>query len=222
MDENLKKRFIDELKEKHDEALTRAAYWVGRYMGSDVGKDAIRDRAQELLHEAVWATLDGSRTWYADRVDIVSHLGSVVRSFVAHETRDASRFVALDHFVADEREADTDWPDFVPSASSSLAELGLDASPEDIVIAREEQEEMDARIRKVYQLAANDQQLVDVLNAVLDGNCMKPAEIARFTEMSIDDVYEAVRRLRRRLLRTSIGKEAMRLRAARVVVEAQA
>ena len=222
MDANLKNRFMEELKEKHDEALTRAAYWVGRYMAHDLGKGAIGERARELLHEAVWATLDGSREWYADRVDIVTHLGSVVRSFLAHEKRDEKRFMPLDAFTNDEGEADPDWGDLLSPTTRSIAELGIDGNPEELLIAREEQQEMDTRIRKFYQLAANDQQLIAVLDAVLDGDCMKPADIARFSGMSIDDVYEAVRRLRRRLLRTTLGKEAMRLRAERNGAEAQA
>src|SRR5262245_24126556 len=86
IEETLKQRFFQELEDHHDEALARAVT-ILRNMNWQPGINAAsrREKAEQMLHDAMLLVLDGSRRWDPDRVDLVPFLGQIIRSLLSHE-----------------------------------------------------------------------------------------------------------------------------------------
>jgi len=184
IEETLKKRFFQELEDHHHEALARAVTIV-RKMNWQPGSNSVsrREKAEQLLHDAMLLVLDGSRRWNSDHVDVVPFLGQIVRSLLSHEMESTKgRTRSLDAWRADQA-----------------------ASPEDVVLSHEHEQQraegLNRAIKAVFVAAGDDLHIRAVLEAMLEGECAKPREVAAYTGMAIDDVYEALRRLRRRVER---------------------
>jgi len=214
IEDTLKRRFLEELEAKHQEALARAVY-ILRRMRWHPGAEAAqrRDKAEQLLHDAILLVLGGRRVWDPGHVDVVRFLGEIVRSLVSHEMQSiVGRMVSFDAWPAHEAvEIAPDWEAVrgAPSEGGELAPLGAAASPEDILLWREQQRERDERlgraIKEVFVAAGDDLAIRAVLDAMLEGECRRPAQVAARTGMQVPEVYEALRRLRRRLGRGRVA-----------------
>ena len=128
--------------------------------------------ADDLLHEAIVKTLDGTRRWNK-RVSIVKHLDRVMESDAGHARRRAGRTKSLEEHeaeIADEA-----------ALSQQLAK---------------------EQLADVLPLVANDEQALEVLRLRGDGYSASEIRAGLgLSETEYDTVGRRIRRLRERLLR---------------------
>jgi len=151
--------------------------------------------AEELAQEAVVRVLDGDRTWDPTKVDLVFFLKEVMRSILNADLK--SPAAAKDSLNGDQaNESGT-------AGSGADERLGvLDDRDRGLARSAEQQllesEKCAAIVDRALDAAGTDPVLGKLVNAIVEG-CSKSAEIAQATGLSVDQVYEATRKLRRRL-----------------------
>lgn len=157
------------------------------YARDPVWRKTGRD-AEDLRHEALLATLDGTRRWKKDEVDLVQHLAGAMRSIRSNWRRKRGN-----HETWNESDLGDDG-----------AALRILAGPDQSAVRRLAAEAEIDRIRE--ELADDDAALL-----VIDGwsEEMSGPEISAALGISPTEFASTVRRLRRKLLRRSLqGKEA--------------
>lgn len=183
MDTKVQARLNASLPEVYRRVLARAVLVVRR-TGWKRQTHTVADAAEELAQEAIVRTLEGKRQWDPSRVpDLESYLYWVMRSIVHAAAQSPGSRVA---FFDDEQE----------TSLESLSESTQDAAtPEATCLLAEE---VALREKAIWDAAGDDPILLKLVEAVMDG-CGKPAEIADKTGWPPKVVYEAMRKLRRRV-----------------------
>lgn len=157
--------------------MVRRTRWGGATIAT------VNAKAQRLVHEAITRTLEGKRTWDPERVpDLHYFLKEAVRSILSAEL---------------ESPRSDDLPlEKVPGLENDPAvlELGGTSVEEQMI----EHEANAGFIDEVLAAAADDPILEKVVNAIIDGG-YKSAEIAEATGLDVKVVYQATRKLRRRM-----------------------
>jgi hypothetical protein len=77
-----------------------------------------------------------------------------------------------------------------------LAEGQVVPSIEDVIIAREEKQEA---ADEILACVGNDVEIKLIADSIIVGECETPREMAEWTGLDIEVVYEGMRRLRRRV-----------------------
>lgn len=169
----VRKRFLADLAAEHHRLLAIAVNLVSYYRWS---KDlTIADAAEELLQEAVFRTLDSKRNWDPDAVGVVPFLAQVMKSKISDDARTAALHKKKEALVADELQRQT-------AADDALHIAAL----------------CDGFAARVLRAADGDPTLEAVAVSLADG-VWKPAVIAKETGLTEKQVYEAKRKLDRRM-----------------------
>jgi DNA-directed RNA polymerase specialized sigma24 family protein len=195
VDSKARTLFKEQLPRVYRQVLARAVMLVQRHPRYAQGYDSPGKAAEELAQEAVVRVLAGCRTWDPAKVEITFFLKEVMRSIVDADLKSpASAKDSLDAPEINRSEATTS------SADQQLAVLddrdrGLAKGAEQQLLERER---CAAIVDRALEAAGTDAVLVKLVEAIAEG-CGKPAETAQATGLSVDQVYEATRKLRRRL-----------------------
>lgn len=135
---------------------------------------AVGNAAEELLQEAVFRTLDDTRKWDPE-VRVVPFLTLVMKSMITDDARTAASRRRKKALVVDELQRPM-------PADEALDQAAICEGLAD----------------RVLQAAAGDPHLESLALAMLDG-VGKPADIATETGMTAKQVYDAKRKLERRM-----------------------
>lgn len=183
MDQTLRAKVRAELPLIYPRLLARAEQLVRRSGWRQRFNENRRSVAEDLLHEAVlrsWTT----RRWNPEKVDLWGFLVGVMKSLVyGAASSPENRTSSLDEELPDQRGTKAD---LIADASSTIEEVHVQA---------EEDAEIEAA---VLEAAGNDAVLLEYVEAIMDG-AGTPAEIAQHTGLTATAVYQAHRKLVRRV-----------------------
>jgi hypothetical protein len=183
---HVRAKFREDLPKVFKRVLAEAVLLVRRTRWGGASPATVQDRAEELAQEAVCRVLLGTRDWDPTRVpDLHYFLLGVMRSIVSHAAeREGDR-------PAQVETGDTD----ADVAARGLARGGMSPSPEERPLS---DEEVDDRVNQLLDAAGNDPVLEKVVSAVV-GGCAKADEVVAETGLEPEQVYGALRKLRRRI-----------------------
>jgi DNA-directed RNA polymerase specialized sigma24 family protein len=138
--------------------------------------------ADDLVMQAVTDVLDGKRRWNAAYPPF-DNLCWVIRSIAFNQLQKEKRLLP----IGQNRESDSGQPKLLPLTHPSAAELY-------------EADENQRDLRKVLHQAVGDDGLLRRAVALfMNGEAWKPKEMAAELSVSEPEIYEAKRRIRRRL-----------------------
>lgn len=141
--------------------------------------------ADDLLNEAVMLVWAGDRKWPTEKVDLFGCLAGVMRSIVSNGTNSpANNTSSLNEPLNDDGESKED----ALEDPNDAADLRL--------IAEAERSRREARI---LEAAGDDPLLLSYVEVLMDNPEAKPAVIASRMNVPVKAVYEAHRKLRRRI-----------------------
>jgi DNA-directed RNA polymerase specialized sigma24 family protein len=158
--------------------LIRRSGWRRRF---DMNR---KSAAEDLLHEAVLRAWGGPRQWNPEKVELWGFLVGVMKSLVYNSAHSPeNKTSSLDEPLGDGggTKADRVEHDTEPIEEQRVREQRLSEMEEEIITA-----------------AGNDAVLLKYVEAIMDGGG-SPAEIAKRTGMAVTAVYQAHRKLCRRV-----------------------
>lgn len=176
LDEETRQDFLDRLASDW-EAVHAEALWVAERTGAGPRFEAQLERARELANEAVLRVVEGRRAWNRG-VELRTFMGGAMRSIAAADWKRRQRHDP----IAD------DVPDLPGRRPSERLEERLD------------QAEAEAVIDEVRDAATGDALCEAVVRAYLQGNCERPRHVAARLGVPEQAVYNAQRKLARRVL----------------------
>jgi len=162
--------------------FARARANLLRYLGKDKGRDE-----QDLLQEAIVATLEGRRTWN-EEISLVKHLTGAMRSISSAWGQER----AETHFEEEPVQSSTEGS---PSSREDILPA-VTIDPERIVQARED-------LKRVHDLFSEDALALDVVT--LRGQGFTSKEIQKQLAISAAEFEAASRRVRRTLNSSAHG-----------------
>jgi DNA-directed RNA polymerase specialized sigma24 family protein len=197
MDLNLKKALekgdIEEVvlrATSYGETLLRKYYWRGfRPSGSSKHIDCSPDSysAGDFAIEALTRLLDGRRTYNPEK-SLLENVKSVVESLISSAKKSSDR-KPLSDYTDPPEESDE------PSDPISMARSPQGEAKHDVIDA-----EMLEDQRRVFQLIRNSLDGDDGAQAYLDAmkeGFYKPDEIAEVTDLTVEEVYEIRRKIKK-------------------------
>lgn len=158
-----------------------------RFRMRALGGDAQGRNYEDLMSEALTATLAGTRRWNKEAVDLVGHLCGVIRSVSSHWA---------EHLAAG---SEIPWPEFAPEGGGSMP-LDLPSPQPDVVRQMSAAEE----VKRIRDWFAGDPKVTAVLDAFdrgLRGPDIK--ELLGLTQTEYETIMKRLRRGVERLGRTS-------------------
>lgn len=187
VDTETRQRFLKRV-ENHWGRLLEEGVWIAEQRG---GKDLTADervsRARDLVGEAVARVLAGRRPWKED-LDFVAFMKGVMRSIASGEWKKSRRQDPID--AERENAAGNRSPKQQFAAETEAWEESLD------------QDDAERVAYEIVAAASGNEILEKVVNAFLLEDCDRPRHVAAKLGMTEKDVYNAVRKLRRRVLST--------------------
>ncbi len=161
------------------ELLIRRSGWRRRF---DMNRKSV---AEDLLHEAVLRSLTpGGRQWHPEKVDLWGFLVGAMKSIVNAAVRSPENATtSLNEPTADGSATKIDeLEDEGPSAEEPIGHS----------------KEVGEQVRAIFEAAGDDPILLKLVEVMMDGH-EKPANIAKQMNVTADAVYQAQRKLRRRV-----------------------
>lgn len=192
MDARLRARLDSELPRLYPKLLAQAALMVARSgwrRRFDMDRTGV---SEDLLHSAILGVASGRRKWDPERVDLWGVLLGAMRSIISNATHSPENGT---------ESLDEPLPDSTGTRVDTVQERG--DSAEEILCRVEDTQ---AREEALLAAAGNDPILLRYIEAMMD-ELDKPADVAKHMNIPVDAVYQAHRKLRRRV---EARKEASR------------
>jgi len=160
----------------------RRLYWKSGYRDLPQGKTP-----EDIAHEAIEKTLSGERNWNPEKnPDILSFLKSVVDSLISHLVKSPNH-KRLQPLPEDEdgniRE------DIIQEWNPNIS-----LNPEEQVLEKEREDRI---VGLMFELADRDPDLKLIIDAMMEGYT-KAKEIAESKNMDIKNVYNLIKKFKRR------------------------
>jgi DNA-directed RNA polymerase specialized sigma24 family protein len=182
LDSNVRAKLKAELPGIHARLLAHALFLVGRSGWRRLARVDQTEAAKDLLQEAVLRTLQGSRRWDPERVDLARFLREAMRSIANAAVRSPQNStVRLDNYE---------------EQSASEHVLTDDSESKEATFGRSQ--EIGQQVAAVIDAAGKDEFLCKVVEAIMDGDD-KAGAISKRLAVRVEDVYNALRKLRRRV-----------------------
>jgi DNA-directed RNA polymerase specialized sigma24 family protein len=146
----------------------------------------------DVVHQALADTLEGKRHWPKEEVDLFYFLCSVVKSIVSHRLEQEKRKVSIESFESNYSREGSDLASVEVMITGSIGEyLRYESIYNRLVY--------DRLIEKMYELVTGDEVLINIVGLWSKDPDLKPSEIAEELGLSIVEMRNAQKRLRRRL-----------------------
>jgi hypothetical protein len=151
-----------------------------------------------LAFEKVWS---GERRWNpAQHPDFMKFMRDVIDSLMNHLARGKDNVLLT---PAPDGDSEGDWHTGSKKAAHDTEWLARsEATPEQALIDKESQAQKDEAIQALLQECAGDQVLTKIVNAMLEGYD-QGGEIAQLVGIEVKDVYNAMKRLDRKIASVS-------------------
>jgi hypothetical protein len=157
----------------HADRKLRARYWRSVHGGPVPGGL----EAGDFAYLAINKTLDGGRPWDPVRTSLQDHLRDVVDSLIS------GRVLRPENAVTVRTDVD-------PGGCDAGQVQDGQPSPESVVISRQLEE-------KLLKHVSADVDLFVLLRAMVEHNTTKPQELAKILGLSVDEINNRKKRLRR-------------------------
>lgn len=171
LDDEARREFLDMLQRHWAQVQAEALVIAER-----TGNRMQRERAHELVNEAVLRVFEGRRTW-KQRVHFSSYMGWIMRSIASSEWKRLRRQVPLRD---------------VPMATTTR-------SPLEFLQDQLDRDRLEALLEEVAHTATGDSLCEQVVHAYLSGECDRPRHVAMSLGVPERAVYAAQRKLGRRV-----------------------
>ena len=146
----------------------------------------------DVVHQALVDTLDGKRSWPNEEVDLFYFLCEVVRSIISHRLEREKRNVPFENLESRGSVDDSDLASVEAMIGGSIGEyLRYESIYNRLVY--------DRLIEQMYELVKDDQELINIVGLWSTDPNLKPSELAEELGVSIGEIRNAQKRLRRRL-----------------------
>ena len=184
VDDAARDRFLKKLRNHYARVLVDARWVAFTFGGRGDDDDALSRRARELIHEVTYRILEGRRTWVED-VDFQAFMKLQMKSVAWNEWKRLKRLDSIDQHTKTE-----------DGGEVLTKELATDPHPLDTALTEQEAEE---RVYELLEAAEGDETLTKVIEAYLEDDCERPRHVASRLGISEKDVYQAQRKLERRV-----------------------
>lgn len=164
------------------------------------------DDIQDVVFRTVKKLFSGERTWDPDRVPLEVWLRINIRSEMnnlfdsSFTTSGQLREVPIG---SSDKEEDEQEPDYIERGVLRLA----NDNPEAVLIEKQDRRERTELIDALYMAIEGDELLEGIYYQILDGCERKPRILAERLGVSREDIYNALRRLDRRVVEIAMGQE---------------
>lgn len=152
-----------------------------------------------IVSKALAMVLSGKRNWDPQKdPDLKKYLQSVIKSLLNHlvTSKENTMFSVIPEIAAD---SELEWePDLTKCTQDNQWLARQPRSPEEELIEKEIEKQENQALDLLKKACTEDKILSQVLQAMIDG-CENPAEIAQTTGLSIKEVYNATKRLDRKV-----------------------
>jgi len=186
--------------------LVAFAIWRAQMYWGNVTSDTVLPKGkgiEDIVHDVVLKTLHGQRRWNPERGPLEPWLRDQIKS----------ELDALAKSWAAQHEVPVPMDDKGKELWDLATGTGLHADknqssdttdPEELAVEKEQAEMEEAvageLVTAVYKAAEEDPELVEIIDAVQDGAGLKPRHLAEKLGAPVDEIYNRVRRLRRRAI----------------------
>jgi hypothetical protein len=149
--------------------------------------------AEDFVHTAVERIYDGNRKWNKQRYpDFIDFINSVIDSLINHEINQLLENIKEPLFNNAGNEIKYD----VEVAIKYKFDCFNQKNSLDIIIKEEEHRQFK---NKIYQFIKGNKKLEDIFNIMEEG-ITEPRNIAELTGISVNDIYNILKILRRKLI----------------------
>jgi DNA-directed RNA polymerase specialized sigma24 family protein len=146
----------------------------------------------DVVHQALVDTLEGKRHWPKERVSLFYFLCEVVRSIINHRLTQKKRIIPLESMESRGSVDDSDVASIEAMVGGSIGEyLRYESIYNRLVY--------DRLIEQMYELVKGDRVLINIVRLWSTEPSLKPSELAEALGLSIDEIRNAQKRLRRKL-----------------------
>jgi hypothetical protein len=194
-----------------DDKLERMILELGYYAAKVGNEYRWRTKEKEALPKgetvnsvvslALEKVLSGERRWNpAQQPDFMKFMRDVIDSLMNHLARGKDNVLLT---PAPDGDSEGDWHTGSKQAAHDVEWLARsEATPEQALIDKESQAQKDEAIQALLQECAGDQVLTKIVNAMLEGYA-QCGEIAQVVGIEVKDVYNAMKRLDRKIASVS-------------------
>lgn len=145
----------------------------------------------DVVHQALVDTLEGKRHWPKEDVDLFYFLCEVVRSLISHRVEQEKRNVPLES-IGPRAAEESELASVEAMIGGSIGEyLRYESIYNRLVYER--------LIERMYELVGDDEELINIVGLWSKDPSLKPGELAKAMGLSIGEIRNAQKRLRRRL-----------------------
>lgn len=148
----------------------------------------------DVVYSVVGKTFDGSRRWEPEKGALLPWLKDQVKSEIDALLKSNAR--RLEVGISDESQGDTDYLLGSRMVDDDILHNKHPETPEE-ALTRKEDEKANADV--LLEGAAQDPELGAIFEAVMDGCEPEPRYLAKYLNVSVDDIYNRMKRFRRKI-----------------------
>ena len=191
------------------ELLAFAANWSRKYPSLGYGEDprflVLGVSYEDVIQDVVAKAFSGTRKWDPDKVELVPWLKMHIKSIIdaLAKSKAANQETTL-LGRCEENEVGSNLDNDSSFLTHQDSNVQMATSPEDIMLRKEKIEQ---DIQFIYDAVKGDEELELIVMAIQCGCSPQPRFLAEELNLPIDDVYQQVRRLRRRVNRLRAKNE---------------
>jgi DNA-directed RNA polymerase specialized sigma24 family protein len=177
--------------------LAFAIWWARKYDCSVVETLEVAHgmTLEDVVQHVIVKTLSGERQWDPEKGPLEPWLKDQIRSVIDAQYNSAPH--RHETQLADEIEQDSRPVDSVPQQEASVVATEP-STPEDQILEEEEAQLVSRQVGLLFQAVEGEPELEQVLDAAMKVSDPRPRFIAAELGVPVDDIYNRVRRLRRR------------------------
>jgi hypothetical protein len=151
--------------------------------------------AQDIVGDVIKKVFAGERTWDPERGELLPTLKRHIQSELDHlwEREAFKRERAEPEEAAQQEQQEADAPEADPLAFAP-------PDPQQIHERREDLASASARVEALFAAVADEPELVQVLEAIMDGCDRRPRFLADHLKVPATDIHNRLRRLRRKII----------------------
>lgn len=150
---------------------------------------------EDVVQHVIIKTLSGERRWDPERGPLEPWLKDQIKSVIDAQYNSAPH--RHETQLDDEAEQDSHPVDSVPQKEASIAATEP-STPEDLLLQEEETRLATRQVGLLFQAVEGEPELEQVLDAAMKVSDPRPRFIAAELGVPVDDIYNRVKRLRRR------------------------
>lgn len=183
--------------DEHYPRLVAFTEWIIQRMRWNSNTLPKGQTAEFIVRDVIAKTFSEERNWDPEKGDLLKWLKWVIKSDVSHLAESAANRVEVHLDQAGENDSPVDDLEI---RQRKLSPQRLDTgSPEETVVAAETEAEARLKIDALLEACSGKPELDEIVFAIIGGDCdTKPQELAKYLNKPVEEIYQNLRKLRRR------------------------